>query len=69
MKNLIVLHIYHVLICTCIHLYIIYTLINGFSDHDAQLLITNKVQKQEKECHTYFQKKKYIYNIPQQIYK
>ena len=40
----------------------IYTLINGLSDHDAQLFITNKVGKQEKECHTYFQRK--INNIP-----
>jgi hypothetical protein len=32
--------------------YDIYRLINGLSDHDALLLIINKVQKQEMECHT-----------------
>jgi hypothetical protein len=37
--------------------YYIYPLINGLSDHDNQLLITNKVQKQEKECHTYIKRK------------
>jgi hypothetical protein len=46
------LHIYHVLIWTCI-----YPLTNGLSDHDAQLLKTNKVQKHEKECHAYLQRK------------
>jgi hypothetical protein len=56
------LDIYRVLICTCIHLYMIYTLIKGLSDHDTQLLKANKVQKQEKEYHTYFQRK--INNIP-----
>jgi hypothetical protein len=30
-----------------------YSLTNGLTDHDAQLLILNKVQKKEKECHTY----------------
>jgi len=38
------------------------TLTNGLSDHGGQLLVTNKVQKQEKEGHTYFQIK--INNIP-----
>ena len=38
--------------------YDLYSLINGLSDHDTQLLKINKVQKQEKECHTYI---KYIY--------
>ena len=37
--------------------YDIYFLINGLSDHDAQLLIINKVEKQEKECHTYIKRK------------
>jgi hypothetical protein len=39
-------------------IYDLYPLINGLSDNDAQLLKTNKVQKHEKECHTYLQKKK-----------
>jgi hypothetical protein len=33
--------------------YDLYPLINGLSDHDAQLLILNKGQKKEKEHHTY----------------
>jgi hypothetical protein len=33
--------------------YDLYPLINGLSDHDAQLLILNKEQKKEKECHNY----------------
>ena len=33
--------------------YELYSLINGLSDHDAQLLILNTGQKKEKECHTY----------------
>jgi len=37
--------------------YNLYPAINGLSDHDAQLLIINKVQKQEKECHTYIKRK------------
>jgi hypothetical protein len=41
--------------------YDLYPLINGLSDHDAQLLVLNKVQKQEKEYHTYF-KRKIIYH-------
>jgi len=32
--------------------YAIYRLIHGLSNHDALLLIINKVQKQEMECHT-----------------
>jgi len=32
--------------------YDLYPLINGLSDHDAQLFILNKGQKKEKECHT-----------------
>jgi hypothetical protein len=36
--------------------YELHRLINGFSDHDAQLLILNKGQKKEKECHTYIKK-------------
>jgi len=34
-----------------------YPLINGLSDHDAQLLILNMGQKKEKECHTYTKRK------------
>jgi len=39
-----------------------YPLINGLSDHDIQLLILNKGQKKQKECHTYIKRKinKYI---------
>jgi len=33
-------------------IYDIYRLINGVSDRDVQLLIINKVQKQEYECDT-----------------
>jgi len=33
--------------------YDLYPLINGLSDHDVHLLILNKGQKKEKECHTY----------------
>ena len=42
--------------------YDLYPLINGLSDHDAQLLILNKGWKKEKECHTYIKRKinKYI---------
>ena len=42
--------------------YDLYSLINGLSDHDTQLLILNKGQKKEKECHTYTKRKinKYI---------
>jgi len=41
--------------------YDLYPLIHGLSDHDAQLLIINKVEKQEKGCHTDIKKKnKYI---------
>jgi len=42
--------------------YDLYPLINGLSDHDAQLLILNKGQKREKKCHTYIKRKtnKYI---------
>jgi len=36
--------------------YELYPLINGLSDHDAQLLILNKGQK-EKECYTYTKRK------------
>jgi len=31
--------------------------INGLSEHDAHLLIPNKGQKKEKECHTYIKRK------------
>jgi hypothetical protein len=37
--------------------YELYPLINGLSDHDAQLLILNKEQKKEKEYHTYIKRK------------
>jgi len=33
--------------------YDLYPLINGLSDHDAQLLILNMGQKKENQCHTY----------------
>jgi hypothetical protein len=36
---------------------VIYTLLQGLSDYDAQLLILNKGQKQKKERHTYFKRK------------
>jgi len=35
----------------------LYPLINGLSDHDAQLLISNMGQKKEKECYTYTKRK------------
>jgi hypothetical protein len=35
----------------------LYPLINVLSDHDAQLLILNKGQKQANECHTYLKRK------------
>jgi len=38
-------------------------LINGLSDHDDQLLILNKGQKKEKECHTYIKRKINYYII------
>jgi hypothetical protein len=41
--------------------YDLYPLINGLSDHDAQLLILNKGQK--KECHTYIKRKISKYTI------
>jgi len=37
--------------------YELYPLINGLSDHDAQLLMLNKEQKKEKECHTHIKRK------------
>jgi hypothetical protein len=37
--------------------YVLYPLINGLSDHDAQLLILNKGQRTEKECYTYIKRK------------
>ena len=40
-----------------------YPLINGLSDHDAQLLMLNKGQKKEKECHTYIKRKINKYTI------
>jgi hypothetical protein len=43
--------------------YDLYPLINGLSDHDAQLLILNKGQKKEKECHTYIKRKINKYTI------
>jgi hypothetical protein len=43
--------------------YDLYPIINGLSDHDSQLLILNKVQKKEKECHTYSKRKINNYNI------
>jgi len=42
----------------------LYCLINGLSDHDAQLLILNKGQKKrEKEYHTYIKRKINKYTI------
>jgi len=43
--------------------YELYHLINGVSDHDAQMLILNKGQKKEKECYTYTTRKINKYNI------
>jgi len=43
--------------------YDLYPLINGLSDDDAQLLILNKGQKKEKECHTYIKRKISSYTI------
>jgi hypothetical protein len=43
--------------------YNLYPLINGLSDHDAKLLILNKEQKKEKECHTYIKRKINKYTI------
>ena len=37
--------------------YDLHPLINGLSDHDAQLLILNKGQRKEKECYTYIKEK------------
>jgi hypothetical protein len=37
--------------------YDLYPLINGLSDHDAQLLILKQGQRKEKECHTYIKRK------------
>jgi len=37
--------------------YDLYLLINGLTDHDAQLIILKKGQKREKECHTYVKRK------------
>jgi hypothetical protein len=36
--------------------YDLYPLANGLSDHDAHLLIINKIQKQINDGHTYFKK-------------
>jgi hypothetical protein len=41
----------------------LYPLINGLSDHDAQLQILNKGQKREKECHSYIKRKINKYTI------
>jgi len=43
--------------------YDLYPPINGLSDHDAQLLILNKGQKKENECHTYIKRKINKYTI------
>ena len=45
----------------------LYPLINGLSDNDAQLLMLNKGQKQEKECHTYIKRKINKYTIDFQL--
>jgi len=41
--------------------YDLYPLINELSDHEARLLILNKGQKKEKECHTYIKRKIHKY--------
>jgi len=43
--------------------YDLYPFIKVLSDHNTQLLISNKVQKQEKEYHTYFKRKTNKYTI------
>jgi hypothetical protein len=43
--------------------YDLYPLINGLTDHVAQLLILNKGQKKENECHTYIKRKINKYTI------
>jgi len=43
--------------------YDLYPLINGLSNHDAQLLILNTGQKEENECHTYTKRKINKYTI------
>jgi len=43
--------------------YELYPLINGLSDHDAEMLILNKGQKKEKECYTYTKRKINKYTI------
>jgi hypothetical protein len=43
--------------------YDLYPLINGLSNQDAQLLILNKGQRNEKECHTYIKRKINKYTI------
>ena len=43
--------------------YDLYPLINGLSDHDAQLLILNTGQNGGKECHTYTKRKINKYTI------
>jgi len=43
--------------------YKLYPLINGLSEHDAQMLILNKEQKKEKECYTYTKRKINNYTI------
>jgi len=43
--------------------YELYPLINGLSDHDAQILILNKGQKKEKECYTFTKRKINKYTI------
>ena len=37
--------------------YELYPLMNGLSDHDAEMLILNKGQKKEKECYSYTKRK------------
>jgi hypothetical protein len=37
--------------------YELYPLIDGLSNHDAQMLILNKGRKKEKECYTYTKRK------------
>ena len=43
--------------------YELYPLMNGLSDHDAEMLILNKGQKKEKECYSYTKRKINKYTI------
>jgi hypothetical protein len=51
------------IVISAIGKYGIFSLINGLSDHDTQLLIISEVQKWEKECHTYIRRTIYKFTI------